>query len=325
MENKQRRRNIIISIVAFVVLLTTQIAPLRAVVFENRLFTTIDQQSTAYVDEAFERAMITFGLARATNAIISLMQGTELDLQPWGIGVTLSIGEVLDPINDMVERFSWVMMVSLISLGIQKFLIEISPWLSVQLLLACGVVFIGAGAWPCRHVRYNLSTLGRRLVFFALVVRFCIPCVAYINNQTYAYFLDDKYLTAKAEVEVGNQDLRALSRISAEVDHVQKQQGGSEEQGLLARSRGFFNQVKASLSIKQWQQKMDEKFEAVKEKSSRMVRSFLELMTVFFLNTILLPVGFLWGLLQLLRVFSGSRILVDAEQRLTDKISKQGP
>jgi len=319
MANHQLKRNIIVSIVALVVLLSTQLAPLRAVVFENALFTSIDEQSTAYVDEAFERALITFGLARASNAIISLLQGTELDLQPWGVGVTLSIGEVLDPINDMVERFSWVMMVSLISLGIQKFLIEISPWLSVQLLLACGVILIGVGVWPCRHVKYNLSTLGRRLVFVALVVRFCIPCVAYINNQTYAYFLDDKYLAAKAEVEVGNQDLRALSRLSAEADRVQK------PESLLPKSRGLFDQVKDALSIEQWQQRMEAKFEAVKQKTSRMIRSFLELMTVFFLNTVLLPVGFLWGLVRLLRVIAGSRILVGTEQLLTDKISNQGP
>ncbi len=317
------KRNLIISITALVVLLTTQVAPLRAVIFENSLFTAIDEQSTTYVDDAFERALITFGLARATNAVISLMQGTELDIQPWGVGVTLSIGEVLDPVNDMVERFSWVMMVSLMSLGIQKFLIEISPWLSVQLLLACGVILIGAGAWPFRHVKYNLSMLGRRIVFVALVVRFCIPCVAYINNQVYDYFLDHKYLVAKAEVEVGNRELRELSTLSAQVEGVKAQEAKREEEGFFAKSKELLGQVKESLDIEQWQRVMEEKFEAVKDKSSRMVRSFLELMTVFFLNTILLPIGFLWGLVRLLRIVSDQQVLIDVEHKLTDKISNR--
>ena len=318
------KRNIIITVAALAVLIATQVAPLRAVIFENALFRSIDEQSTAYVDDAFERALITFALARASNAAISLLQGTELDIQPWGVGVTLTVGEVLDPVNDMVERFSWVMMASLVSLGIQKFLIEISPWLSVQVLLACGVIFIAAGAWPCRHIKYNLPALGRRIVFVALVVRFCIPCVAYLNNQVYDYFLDSKYQTARAEVEVGNQNLKELSKLTAQVKEVQPRQVPGDGEGLLARSRDFFGQVKNSLDIEQWRKTIEAKFEAVQEKTSRMVRSFLELMTVFFLNTILLPIGFLWGLLQLLRVFTSYQTLIDVEHKFSDKISKRG-
>lgn len=318
------KRNVIITVVAFAVLIATQVAPLRAVIFENALFRSIDEQSTAYVDDAFERALITFALARASNAAISLLQGTELDIQPWGVGVTLSVGEVLDPVNDMVERFSWVMMVSLMSLGIQKFLIEISPWLSVQFLLACGVIFIGVGAWPCRHIKYNLPALGRRIVFVALVVRFCIPCVAYLNNQVYDYFLDSKYLTAKAEVEVGNQNLKELSKLTAQVKDIQTQEVPGDGEGFLAKSWELFGQVKDSLDLEQWRNTIEAKFEAVQDKASRMVRSFLELMTVFFLNTILLPIGFLWGLLQLLRIFTSYHTLIDVEHKLKGKISKGG-
>ena len=56
---------------------------------------------------------------------------------PAGVGVTLSIGELLDPFNDMVERFSWVMLLTSVSLGIQKILLIFGG----KLFLKIGVTF----------------------------------------------------------------------------------------------------------------------------------------------------------------------------------------
>ncbi len=92
----------------------------------------IDENAMKLQNEAFDRAMIAFGLAKGLNAIISLIQGTELSLTPVGIGLNFSIGEVLDPFNDMVERFSWVMLASTVSLGIQNILLILSSKLFLQ-------------------------------------------------------------------------------------------------------------------------------------------------------------------------------------------------
>lgn len=77
-------------------------------------------------EKFLSKAMVAFGLAKGLNAVISLLQGTELSLTPVGIGINLSIGEVLDPFNDMVERFLWVMLLYSVSLGIQKIVLMIS-------------------------------------------------------------------------------------------------------------------------------------------------------------------------------------------------------
>ena len=81
---------------------------------------TIDENAKKLIDESFKQAVIVFGSAKALNGVISLAQGTELDL-PF---VVIAIGEILDPINDLVEQFSLIMLVSLISLGIQKILLN---------------------------------------------------------------------------------------------------------------------------------------------------------------------------------------------------------
>ena len=81
----------------------------------------------------FERAFITFALARTLNGVISAVQGTKLALQPAGVGVTLTPGEVLDPVNDLIERFSWIMMAATLSLGVQQVLLEVAQWWGVRL------------------------------------------------------------------------------------------------------------------------------------------------------------------------------------------------
>ena len=80
----------------------------------------VDQRAEIEYEKLFQRALITFALARTINGVISVVQGTEIALQPAGVGVTLTPGEILDPVNDLIERFSWIMMGATVSLGIQN-------------------------------------------------------------------------------------------------------------------------------------------------------------------------------------------------------------
>ena len=90
------------------------IAFLSTIIIALALSYTLDVKGKELVDKSFTESVVVFGSAKALNAVISLAQGTELDL-PF---VTVAIGEVLDPINDLIEQFSFVMLASMVSLGI---------------------------------------------------------------------------------------------------------------------------------------------------------------------------------------------------------------
>lgn len=66
----------------------------------------LDQRAGENYESLFQRALVTFALARTLNGVISAVQGTEVAIQPAGVGVTLTPGQMLDPVNDLVERFS---------------------------------------------------------------------------------------------------------------------------------------------------------------------------------------------------------------------------
>ena len=130
----------------------------------------VDQRAGADYEKLFQRAFVTFALARTINGVISVVQGTEVALQPAGVGVTLTPGEILDPVNDLVERFSWIMMGGTISLGIQNVLLDVSAWWLIQALVAALAAWLLIGS----------GTPGRsRGVHTVLLVRRCSCCFCF--------------------------------------------------------------------------------------------------------------------------------------------------
>ena len=88
----------------------------------------IDDTSRRYASEAFTRALVTFAVARTLDGVISVAQGTEVAIEPGGVGVNVSAGHVLDPITDLGERFSAVILVAITSLWLQYGLLRVATW-----------------------------------------------------------------------------------------------------------------------------------------------------------------------------------------------------
>ena len=112
------------------------------------IFGPVDLISDLQLAEATKRALVAFVATPGLNAAISAVQGTEVALQPAGVGVTLTPGQLLDPVNDLVERLSWVILASAVSLGIQQLILSVSASpLMVAPLVAAALVF---GLWLWR-------------------------------------------------------------------------------------------------------------------------------------------------------------------------------
>ena len=131
----------------------------------------LDDLAGAQAQAGFKRAVASFATARALNAVISVVQGTELSVQPLGVGVTLTPGQMLDPLNDLVERFSDLMLAASVAFGVQLLLIEVGMHWGMSLALTL-VAF--AWAWPYLKRKRPPALLTRVLVAL-LLVRFIVP------------------------------------------------------------------------------------------------------------------------------------------------------
>lgn len=292
-------RNKLIWTAIIVVLLTMTVGPIsKKLQLENRAFGHVDTKSTEYVDAGLKRAGAAFLTARAFNATVSVFQESELQLEPGGVGVSLALGQALDPINDLVERFSWVMLVSLTSLGIQKFLIEISPFVSVQIVFLLALLSFLVGLWLPMAARYNFKGLGQILLVSAIMIRFAIPAMAYLNNEVYVVFLEERHDGSVLALEQSVSDLKShqLNGFSEELETNQDQNVPEEQSPWWKKIPRVFDPSKSMAKLKA---KVAAKIEAIESVTLGLVDTIVDLIVVFVLSTIVFPLLFLWGVLKL--------------------------
>lgn len=254
-------------------------------------FSTVDRYAEQEYEALFERALITFALARTLNGAISAVQGTELALQPAGVGVTLTPGEVLDPVNDLVERFSWIMLGATLSLGVQQILLDIGQWWGMKALVALlGLLWLWF-TWRRRVVEERgAADLDRYLLRALLVVlflRFAVPMAMIANEAVYSVFLEDRYQQSTQVIETaGGEIQRATEKANAE-------EGGAEAEGAQEES-GFFDSIGLAFDSTRETLDFNRRLAYIGERASEVIENLLQLSVVFIFQTGILPIAFLW-------------------------------
>ena len=263
-----------------------------AALFLLNLFLEIDKEAMQILDASFERAMVAFGLAKALNAVISLIQGTELSLTPVGIGLNFSVGEVLDPFNDIVERFSWVMLFSSISLGVQKLLLTLSGKLFLQWALGMSALISIAILW-IKQLQNRLF-FSMSLKFFALLVilRFSAIVFVYSSQLMYETLLQNEYQKATEVITTTKKELETIQQQNREILKTKKETGFFTS--LDSKYKNIVDSLNISKQLDNLQASIDEA-----------TKNIITLITVFVFQTVLFPLFYLWVLLWLVRWIFG--------------------
>lgn len=249
-------------------------------------FGTVDNAGRDYTEAGFKRALVTFGIARALNGVISVAQGTEVAFEPAGIGVVFAPGEILDPVNDLVERFSWVMLASATSLGIQRVLLDVTAWPAFTALVIALLAAAVAALWwpgavaPVRRALY-------RLALVAVILRFAVPLIAIGGEIVYARFLEPQY-------DASNRHLERTASTIGEFSAETRPPLTEGEPSLLDSMRRGYESAAAAMNVEQ-------RLESLKQAAAEVSEHTVNLIVVFALQTILLPLLFLWLALQLVR------------------------
>lgn len=238
----------------------------------------IDNSSESQIDSALTRALVGFGIARTLNGVISVAQGTEFAVQPAGIGVNFSPGEILDPVNDLVERFSWVMLVATSSLGVQKILLEVSSWIGISFMLAGAAIF-----WLLTRMQSgaasSIAKFASRLLLVMLLVRFLIPVGSIANDWVYRQFLQPKFETSSQQLEVASERIREIS--------TRQSNPPEESSSLRQKAKNIYQSMTSKFDFDGMLQDYKNSAEDVSEHA-------VNLIVVFILQTILFPLIFLF-------------------------------
>lgn len=264
-------------------ILWTLVALVVAAAALSNVFDTLGED---YARQAFGRALVTFAAARTLDGVISVAQGTEIAVEPAGVGVIFSLGQILDPINDLVERFSTVMLVATSSLGLQNVLLRITGWWGITALLLATVVFVLARLWWPGAAAGRSASLAIRLLLIAVFLRFAVPLLIIGTG-----LLFDTFLAAEQQAAV-----QALETTSAEIRAVNEEVAKTPEAGASIMDR-FDSWIDRSLD----QLDVERRINNLRERAANATEHIVNLIVIFVLQTIVMPLAVLWLLAELLK------------------------
>lgn len=273
--NQQTSKKIILTVI-FLALVTTAVGG------------WLDTKGAEYTDATFKRALIAFGIAKGLNGVISVAQGTEVALQPAGIGVNFTPGQILDPVNDVIEQFSWIMLASTASIGVQKILLAISHWPVFSFSVVALLLLAAVSYWypPLTDSRW------RPLLFKAMLVmvflRFSVPVIAISSEFTYKQFLSEQYAVATEGLE------RTTDKVT-EINQTDKPAvPPSPDRSVVEKIKDIYGSVAAAIDI-------DARIERYKLAAADATEYVINLIVVFVFQTILFPIFFLFVVYRFLK------------------------
>jgi len=238
-----------------------------------------DTNANEHVEAGLKRAVATYATARILNGVISVVQGTEVSAAPAGIGMTFTPGQMLDPLNDLVEQFSHVMLIAMVAFGVEKMLLTVGASWMISLTLS-----LVAAAWCTLYLR-GLNRPGwlSRILLLLLITRFAMPVALIGTDIVFQRFMAAEYQESQAVLLAVQGEASQLGAYS---------QGVTDKQGLWDRLKSTtvdaFSEARSRL-------------ESLKVSAERAVERIIKLMVIFVLETIVFPILFIWLLLSVFR------------------------
>lgn len=234
----------------------------------------LDAPASERVDAGLKRALVSFASARALNAVISVVQGTEVSAQPMGFGVVFTPGQVLDPVNDLVEKFSDAMLAAGVAFGVQKALMMLGGYWLVSALLTAALL---AWAW-WGMARQRPPDWLARLLLILLLLRFAVPVVTLGSDLLFEKFFAADYAASQQTIDLAaGQIEKTQPPVAAPADAagvVDKMKGWLAEKNLDAGAR----------------------LEALKQAAEKITGQIINLIVIFLLQTLVIPLLLLWVL-----------------------------
>jgi hypothetical protein len=164
----------------------------------------IDRLTGDYLQEAMMGSGAIYATARAINALVSLLQGTEVNA--WV--ATFAVGELLDPVNDLIERFSGVITIVMASLALQALLLGVFSglWIDVSLVALGGLAF-----WAHQKGSPEWAFKTLRIFFISLMVRLSMVVVAVAGHGVDQIFLNETVNNMHVKMKEFRTELEIIS------------------------------------------------------------------------------------------------------------------
>jgi len=245
----------------------------------------LDSTADTYFKDSITKAGVSYGVCRVINATVSVIQQSSVQLEPAGIGLSLAVGQIVDPINDMVERLSDVLVMSITSLGVQELAYEISITIVPQ-ILAVLLLFLSFFVWFKNARILKLQRILMSVLVIASIARFCLPISSIANEFLQEQFFEQKIIEAN----------EILTSSTADIDKL--------EDVTVPKLDGFLGTIGNSASyIKEKSVDFKDTIQIIMENKGVIVENLLRLTFLYFgifvVQVLILPLLIFWFLLRI--------------------------
>lgn len=238
----------------------------------------LDKQADAYFSDAMTKAGLAYGVCRLVNASVSVIKESQIQIEPAGLGVSLSAGQVLDPLDDITERASDILITAIVSLGIQKVAYELCVAFAPALIGIAIIAFVAVSFFQGAKA---LRKIVLKSIILIAVARLCLPISSIVSSYLNDHYFSPEIIEAKDELAMGSPEMERLKDMSMpEVDGVM---------GTIKNGFGYVSEKTSDLgaALKAMHRNMDS-----------MVSNLLKLsylyVALFIIQVILLPISAFW-------------------------------
>lgn len=172
----------------------------------------LDTSADSYFKDSITKAGVSYGVSRVINATVSVIKESSVELEPAGIGMSLAVGQIVDPINDMVERLSHVLVMSIASLGVQELVYEISITIVPQILAFVLLTLTGLIWFQNKRV-VKLQRVMTSVLIIGAIARFCLPLSSMANEFLQEAFFEEKIVDANERLASSTAGLNRIEDI----------------------------------------------------------------------------------------------------------------
>ncbi len=279
----EKKRNAALSVI------TLFIAVLTYVLSFNQI-AVIDWQAKNYYEDSLKKAVIAYASIRGINAVVSVIKESHLEVAPTGLGISLAAGQVLDPIDDMVERVSDVLVVAIVALGTERVIMEAGSGIAFKGLSIVLLLMIPLIWYKSRFTERAFPFL-IKVALFLVIFRFFIPVSSYLNSYINTQYLDKEIVSAQAKLDL----------VKFDDDLGRFQTVESKNGGILSQLTGTIESVKTKT------RELETAFVQIKNNTKDLINGMITITTVyiiaFVVQVLIIPIGTFWGFLKLGRVF----------------------
>ena len=188
-----------------------------------------------YLNESILLSASTYATCRVINGGVSSLQESSISISPWGVGLEYEAGQILDPINDAVERLSEACVHSMAMLGAQRIVLGIINSYGVFPFYLSLCIFLGFLLWG-RGGRF--ARLSGRLAILLLLLRASTPVLCFLGTQLNGQYFDPRI--AEQTTQLSKVKELAWAEFETEAPEVSSSSSPEDAFGFLP---DFFRQI----------------------------------------------------------------------------------